>query len=136
MPGPTCRSTRSLQLRLLAFQKFNLTEQELIFCRDFSKQPNPASVALPMRNLILMMLRSLLTSLRTQAAMQTQIIALHHQVIVLANPKDQATCSPSGGSVAVGLALRLWSGGRSALIIVKPETVLSWHWKGFRWYWT
>ncbi len=83
MPGPTCRSTRSLQLRLLAFQKFNLTEQELIFCRDFSKQPNHASVALPMRNLILMMLRSLLTSLRTQAAMQTQIIALHHQVIVL-----------------------------------------------------
>jgi len=55
------------KLRLLAFQKFNLTEQELIFCRDFSKQPNHASVALPMRNLILMMLRSLLTSLRTQS---------------------------------------------------------------------
>jgi len=27
---------------------------------------------------------------------------------------------------------RLWSGGRSALAIVKPETVISWYRKGFR----
>jgi hypothetical protein len=30
---------------------------------------------------------------------------------------------------------RLWSGWRSALIIVKPETVISWHRQGFRLYW-
>jgi hypothetical protein len=30
----------------------------------------------------------------------------------------------------------LWAGWRSALIVVKPETVLSWHRKGFRLYWT
>jgi hypothetical protein len=28
-----------------------------------------------------------------------------------------------------------WSGWRSALIIVKPETVIAWHQKGFRRYW-
>jgi len=31
---------------------------------------------------------------------------------------------------------RLWSGWRSALIIVMPETVIGWHRQGFRWYWT
>jgi putative transposase len=30
---------------------------------------------------------------------------------------------------------RLWSGWRSALVIVKPETVISWHRQGFRLYW-
>jgi putative transposase len=38
--------------------------------------------------------------------------------------------------MSLGLALTLVSRWRSALIIVKPETVLSWHRKGFRWYWT
>ena len=31
---------------------------------------------------------------------------------------------------------RLWSGWRSSLIIVKPGTVVAWHRKGFRLYWT
>ena len=32
--------------------------------------------------------------------------------------------------------MHLWSGWRSALAIVKPETVIAWHRKGFRLYWT
>ena len=31
---------------------------------------------------------------------------------------------------------RTWSGWRGALIIVKPATVVGWHRKGFRLYWT
>ena len=31
---------------------------------------------------------------------------------------------------------RLWSGWRSSLVIVKPGTVVAWHRKGFRLYWT
>jgi putative transposase len=31
---------------------------------------------------------------------------------------------------------QFWSGWRSALLIVKPETVIGWHRQGFRWYWT
>ncbi len=30
----------------------------------------------------------------------------------------------------------IWSDWRSVLIIVKPETVISWHRKGFRLFWT
>jgi putative transposase len=34
------------------------------------------------------------------------------------------------------LLSNLWSGWRSALVIVKPATVIAWHRKGFRLYWT
>ena len=29
----------------------------------------------------------------------------------------------------------MWRSWRSALIMVKPETVIGWHRKGFRWFW-
>ena len=83
-----------------------------------------------------MMLRSLF-SLRTLAAMKAEIIALRHQVIVLQRtPKTKRLMlSPADRWLWVCLS-RIWSGWRSALIIVKPETVVSWHRKAFRWYWT
>jgi hypothetical protein len=31
---------------------------------------------------------------------------------------------------------RLWANWRAALVIVKPETVIAWHRKGFSLYWT
>jgi hypothetical protein len=31
---------------------------------------------------------------------------------------------------------RVWAGWKSALLIVQPETVIAWHRKGFRLYWT
>jgi len=31
---------------------------------------------------------------------------------------------------------RVWSGWRTALVIVKPETVIAWHRQGFRLFWT
>ena len=34
------------------------------------------------------------------------------------------------------LLSRLWPAWREALVIVKPETVIAWHRKGFRWLWT
>jgi len=34
------------------------------------------------------------------------------------------------------MAFRFWPGSRPALMIVKPETVIAWHRKGFRLYWT
>jgi len=36
----------------------------------------------------------------------------------------------------MGLLARIWHDWRSALVIVKPETVVAWHRKGFRLFWT
>ena len=31
---------------------------------------------------------------------------------------------------------RLWTGWRTTLVLVQPETVVDWHRRGFRWFWT
>src|SRR6202047_3725798 len=33
------------------------------------------------------------------------------------------------------LVRRCWSGWKQALLVVTPETVVRWHYAGFRWYW-
>src|SRR5216683_3208005 len=73
---------------------------------------------------------------RTRAALQLEIIALRHQINVLRRSQR--------GRVRLSRADRLfwmwlrrhWRGWRSALVIVKPETVIRWHRKGFRLFWT
>lgn len=40
------------------------------------------------------------------------------------------------GSLLLGLAVPPWRDWRSTLVIVKPETVVAWHRKGFRLFWT
>src|SRR5262252_678968 len=84
-----------------------------------------------------MMLNSLLVGLRGQAAMQAEIIALRHQLTVL--QRSQKARRPMLTRIDRCLWVwqsRVWSAWRSALIIVKPETVINWHRQGFRWYWT
>ena len=66
--------------------------------------------------------------------LQTEILALRHQIIVLrrsvsTRPKIRAW----DRSLWIWLSPPEW---RSALIIVKPETVIAWHRKGFRLFWT
>ena len=69
--------------------------------------------------------------------MQLEIIALRHQLTVLQRTQKlkRIRLSDIDRSLWVWLS-RLWSGWRSVLIIVKPETVIGWHRQGFRWYWT
>jgi putative transposase len=84
-----------------------------------------------------MMLNSLLIGLRGQAAMQAEIIALRHQLTVFQRTQKPKRIILNGIDRCLWVWLsRLWSGWRSALIMVKPETVIGWHHQGFRWYWT
>ena len=90
-----------------------------------------------MPNLILMLLRFPFGLFRAQAGMQAGIIALRHQVIVLQRTQKAKRPDLHRADRWLWVWLsQLWSGWRSALIIVKPQTVLNWHRKGFRWYWT
>ena len=76
-----------------------------------------------------------LSLFRTRAALQLEILALRHQLGVLQRsvkkPKlnrfDRMLWSWFCGT---------WTAWRSALCIVKPDTVIAWHRKGFRLLWT
>ena len=75
-----------------------------------------------------MMFLNLLRGFRQQVKLQAEIIALRHQLTVLQRtpyPK-RLLLNPTDRWFWVWLS-RSWSGWRSALIIVKPETVIGWH---------
>ncbi len=67
--------------------------------------------------------------------MQVEILALRHQLAVLqARPRRRPRLGRFDRLLWVMLT-RAWPQWLSALIIVKPETVIAWHRKGFRLYW-
>src|SRR5713101_1962469 len=73
---------------------------------------------------------------RARAVLQAEILALRHQLLVLQR-------SSRGHRLRLRLADRiprvwlsqLWNDWRSALLLLKPETIIAWHRKGFRRYW-
>src|SRR5439155_18186408 len=89
-----------------------------------------------MLTIILSLFSSARQAFQTRAALQAEILALRHQLLVLqrSSRSHRLRLSPADRFLWVWLA-RLWSGWRLALLIVKPETVIAWHRKGFRLYW-
>jgi putative transposase len=73
---------------------------------------------------------------RSRAALQLENLALRHQIGVLQrSARKRPRLTPLDRFVWVWLS-RVWSGWRSTLAIVQPETVLAWHRAGFRLFWT
>lgn len=85
--------------------------------------------------MLISLLAGLTSTLRTRASLQVEILALRHQLAFLQRSKPkQVVLRPTDRLLWVALS-RLWPEWRRALILVKPETVIRWHRKGFRFYW-
>jgi len=83
------------------------------------------------------LLSSVQSCFRSRAALQAEILALRHQLLVLQrSSRNRRLCLQDSDRILWAWLSRLWPGWRSALLIVKPETVIAWHRKGFRLYWT
>jgi hypothetical protein len=83
--------------------------------------------------LLFVALRSIL---RSRVDLQLENLALRHQIGVLQRSvKMRPKLAPTDRIFWICLS-RLWRGWRSALVLVKPETVVAWHRGGFRRYWT
>ena len=89
-----------------------------------------------MSTIILSLLSSIRQAVQTRAALHAEILALRHQLLVLQRSlrgrRPRLSCADRFLWVWL---FRLWSSWRSALVIVKPETVIAWHRQGFRLYW-
>src|SRR2546425_11909015 len=88
-----------------------------------------------MFELLLSFLQSLRFCFRSHAQMEIEILALRHQLNVLQRSVSRPKLRSTDRWLWIVLA-HLWTNWRSALMIVKPETVLGWHRQGFRLYWT
>src|SRR6266516_3129439 len=75
-------------------------------------------------------------SLRSRAVLQLEILALRHQLQVLQRSRRRRVRLSQADRLLWIWLSRVWSSWRSAIVIVKPDTVIAWHRRGFRLYWT
>ena len=89
---------------------------------------------------MLIFLTTLLAALRaicrSRAALELENLALRHQIGVLQRSTTKRPKLTAGDRMLWVFLSRVWRDWRSALAIVKPETVVAWHRTGFRRFWT
>ena len=78
---------------------------------------------------------SLSATFRSRTALQFEILALRHQLGVLERSVKRPRLTPTDRFFWACLS-GLWHDWRSALVMVQPETVIAWHRKSFRLFWT
>jgi hypothetical protein len=88
-----------------------------------------------MMSVLLSLLLTLRTWARSRAALQLEVLALRHQLQVLQRTRPRRLRLAKTDRWLWGLLSRIWTGWRTALVIVKPETVIAWHRRGFRLWW-
>src|SRR5271167_1359269 len=85
-----------------------------------------------MTSVLRSLLRTLHTWARSRAALQLEILALRHQQDVLQRIRPRRVRLAKTDRWLWVMLARVWAGWRTALVIVKPETVIAWHRRGFR----
>jgi putative transposase len=78
---------------------------------------------------------SLSATFKSRAALAVENLALRHQLGVLQRSVKRPKLTAADRFLWAWLS-RAWPDWRTALVIVKPETVIAWHRKGFRLFWT
>ncbi len=79
-------------------------------------------------------LLSFVRALRSRAALALENLALRQQLAIYQRAQKRVRLRGQDRVFWV-LLRRLWSGWEQALIVVKPETVISWHHQGFKLIW-
>jgi putative transposase len=74
-------------------------------------------------------------SFRSRLALQAEIVALRHQLTILQRTSKQRIRLRTSDRVLWVWLSQLWYDWHTALMIVRPETVIRWHRQGFRLYW-
>ena len=89
---------------------------------------------------MLISLAALLVALRSifhsRLELQFENLALRQQIGVLQRSGRKRLKLRSGDRLFWVYLSRIWRDWRSTLVIVQPETVVAWHRKGFRRFWT
>src|SRR3954447_18643507 len=81
---------------------------------------------------ILVVLRGIVQS---RVALHLEVLALRHQLQVLQRSRPRRLRLARADRWLWVWLSRVWHEWRAALVIVKPETVIAWHRRGFRAFW-
>jgi putative transposase len=88
-----------------------------------------------MLHLLYALLATVRSSLNSQRELVLENLALRQQLAILQRNTKRPSLTNADRAFWVALS-RLWPDWHNALIIVKPQTVIRWHRKGFKLYWT
>ena len=88
-----------------------------------------------MMSVLLALVLTLRTWARSRAALQLEVLALRHQLQVLQRSRPRRVRLTMADRWLWVRLSRVWAGWRTTLVIVKPETVIAWHRRGFRLWW-
>ena len=85
---------------------------------------------------VVSLLHSFRLMIRSRAALHLEIIALRHQLAVVNRCRRPRLRLTPADRILWAWLSQTWRGWRSALHIVQPATVLAWHRRGCRLFWT
>jgi hypothetical protein len=85
-----------------------------------------------MMSVLLSLLLTLRASAHSRAALQLEVLALRHQLQVLQRARPGRLRISKTDRYLWVVLFRIWTGWRTSLVIVKPETVIAWRRCGFR----
>ena len=80
-------------------------------------------------------LRALLSVLAARGSREAEILVLRQQLLVLSRKAPKRARLRNIDRLILVWLSRLFPSLLDAIVIVKPETVLRWHRRGFRAYW-
>ena len=108
-----------------------LRQIRLDLVREIFQNPPVIRVLFTYASILVASLPAFLRTRREQAVVE---VALRQQLAIYTEkqPRPRLTAADRGFWIAL---LRFWPRWRSALAIVRPETVIRWHRKEFRLYW-
>jgi putative transposase len=90
----------------------------------------------PMMSILVSLLLTVRGCVRSRAALQLEVLALRHQLHVLKRSRSRRLGLTRSDRLLWMWISRVWKDWRAALVIVRPETVIAWHRRGFRVFWT
>src|SRR5215831_6581720 len=89
-----------------------------------------------MLSVLISLLQAARLSMRSRAALQLEILALRHQLQVLHRSRRRRVRLTQADRLLWIWLSRTWTEWRSAIVIVRPETVIAWHRRAFRRFWS
>ena len=88
-----------------------------------------------MLDLLYVLFATARSSLRPQRELALENLALRQQLAIVQRKTKRPKLTKADRAFWVALC-RLWPDWHNALLVVKPQTVIGWHRKGFKLYWT
>ena len=88
-----------------------------------------------MMEALILLFSFLKSGFKNQTELALENLALRQQLAILKRNRPHPRLK-KGDRLFWACISRIWQGWRESLIVVKPETVIRWHRKGFALYWT